>query len=514
MQTAVVRQFRVKGRSQQVALPDGDDVLLVGPQALNTLAKPGDDRRSNENGAKRGIQDRKLHVRLKAVHLGSEGVAPDGHIEQVQPILVRIVLDFLGHQDHAHTGSPDRHSALRGFDEGGAEAEALHELADRRALAAGNDHAIDAVKVFAALEQADSLLGDAAGQKGAGVALEIALDGDDADTGRHAGIVLAGGRYTPDVIEVIGAPFDLGGRRQGSRLGPQAVRTGGLLEALDAMGLETLDSGDLSLASENGDASGMKHFEAVFSASRQIAEAVMAALEAGRLPLTLGGDHSVALGTLAAAHGKFGNDLAVLWFDAHADLNTPGSTPSGNMHGMVLGAMMGAPSESNGVKAAQWKRLQEELIPHGPIGQDRVAWIGLRDVDPPEAARYNAFRGHFGATMYDIDRYGLVRALERFDAWVREIGVRHLWISFDVDALDPFLAPGTGTAVRGGLTYREMHLAGEMLHELMAAPGCPYHLAGLDLVEIDPLNDARNETARTAIEWIASLFGKTILGKR
>lgn len=343
--------------------------------------------------------------------------------------------------------------------------------------------------------------------------VEVALDCDDPYGSRHGFQCTRPGKLGP-VIEVIGAPFDAGGKRQGSRMGPAAARLGGILEALAHSERTAHDIGDLPQANHAEDKKGIKSFQAVRHACVECRAAVLASLGRGATPLVVGGDHSIAMGTLGAALEHAKDELAVLWVDAHADLNTAATTPSGNVHGMPLGLMMGFPSGCEGLKDKQWGELQSAMTGGGKLGANQVAWLGLRDVDDPEAEHFHSLSGQFASTMYDIDRRGLVHELERFDRWMREGGRKRLWISFDVDSLDPFLAPGTGTAVRGGLTYREMHLMGEFLHEVMASPGCPYELLGLDVVEINPIFDANNETARTAVEWIASLFGKTILGKK
>lgn len=292
-----------------------------------------------------------------------------------------------------------------------------------------------------------------------------------------------------------------------------AVRTGGLHEALRAAGVAFRDSGDLQMAHAECAKPGIKNFAPTLQAIGAVQSVTSGSLRHNHIPLVLGGDHSLAMGTVAAAFERFGKDLAVLWLDAHADLNTPDTSPSGNMHGMPLAALLGFDSASGGSMDTQWRKLQKCLIPKGPMEGERIAWIGLRDVDAGEATRLHGLSGEYVATMHDVDRHGLVECLMRFDRWMRDSGATKLWISFDVDALDPILAPGTGTAVRGGLTYREMHLAGELLHELLSAPKCPYALAGMDLVEINPIHDRHNETACTAAEFIGSVFGKTILGK-
>jgi len=316
------------------------------------------------------------------------------------------------------------------------------------------------------------------------------------------------------VIEVLGVPFDLCGKRMGSRMGPDAVRLGGLNATLAAMGMDVRDAGDVEVCERPVEPAGLRNFGPAFETLLSTKEAVRAALRSGRMPMVVGGEHSISIGTVSGALSALGSNLAVLWIDAHADLNTPGTSPSGNLHGMPLGALMGYPSGVKSLADRQWRSLLSKVVPAKRLQPNRVAWLGLREVDEGERERLSLVSGHFVATMYDIDRFGLVECVSRLDQWLRGSGAKALWISFDVDALDPILAPGTGTAVRGGITYREMHLIGEMLQETLAAPECPYSLAGMDLVEINPLYDSHNETARTVVEWIASLFGKTILGKR
>ena len=216
----------------------------------------------------------------------------------------------------------------------------------------------------------------------------------------------------------------------------------------------------------------------------------------------------MAIGAVRAALETFKDDIAVLWMDAHTDLNVPGTTPSGNMHGMPVAALLGLDPECQGPERGQWNRL----LPRSPLAQDRLAYFGVRELDPGEQAHLRNLPKAYTASMHEIDRHGIVTCMRRFDHWMRRIGVSRLWISFDVDILDPVLAPGTGTAVRGGLTYREAHLVAELISELLAAPDCGYRLAGLDVMETNPLFDSMNETAKTVVEWIASLFGKTILG--
>jgi arginase len=316
------------------------------------------------------------------------------------------------------------------------------------------------------------------------------------------------------VIDLIGAPFDLCGLRVGSRLGPAALRLAGLRETLVELGYEVNDSRDLfgpvgSLV-ESTQPGGLRNLHPLVQAVTSLRTATAHSLIEGNCPIVLGGDHTLVVGSIAAALHHFGDTMAVLWIDAHADVNTPGSSTTGNVHGMPVAALAGLPSETEGIQDEEWALLQEALGSGPRLRLDRTAWYGLRDVDPPERKRLNGM----AVTMHDVDRHGVETTVHSVDRWLRTIGATHLWISFDVDALDPLLAPGTGTAVRGGLTYREAHLMAELLREALDAKDCPYALAGLDIVETNPIVDAYNQTAVIAVEWVASLFGKTILGPR
>jgi len=316
------------------------------------------------------------------------------------------------------------------------------------------------------------------------------------------------------MIDLIGAPFDLTGRRPGTRLGPAALRLAGLRQALEALDQSVVDHGDVQAAVEAEPAEGMKAFAEWAAALSPVKQRAAESLRSDRLPLVLGGDHSMSVASVGAALEVFGDDIALLWIDAHADLHTPCTTITGNPHGMPIAALMGVPSIDPGEAGRQWARLLAEVVPPQRLDPHHMAWFGLRELDPPEQARMAELGPGYTATMYEIDRHGIVSCLQRLDHWLTACGARHLWISFDVDALDPILAPGTGTTVRGGLTYREAHLVAEMLRELLDKPGCPYRLVGVDLMEVNPLYDSSNETAITTVEWLASLFGKTILGRR
>jgi arginase len=316
------------------------------------------------------------------------------------------------------------------------------------------------------------------------------------------------------VIELIGIPFDYCGYRYGTRLGPAAVRLAGLVETLGSLGKDVNDIGDLRIEPESTEKDGIRNFAPALSVYRDAANAVDSAIANGRLPLVIGGDHSISIGTVSGALRHGSDDLAVLWIDAHTDLNIPETSPSGNLHGMVVSGLFGARSKWDRLAGKQWNDMVDELIADHPLKERNMGWFAVRDVDPGEKQIFRKLDEGYMATMSDIDRHGVVEMTQRLDQWLRHHGVKRLWISFDVDSLDPFLAPGTGTAVRGGLSYREMHVLGELMYELLGAADCPYRLAGLELVETNPLYDTNNETAKTAVEWIGSLFGKSILGMK
>lgn len=327
-------------------------------------------------------------------------------------------------------------------------------------------------------------------------------------------------------MELIGVPFDLCGKEPGSRLGPAAFRLAGVDEALAGLGLVLTDGGDIPVlpgnaphntninASDENPEPSLGNFYPAFDCVRTLKARVSRSLESGDFPLVVGGDHFTAVGSVAGALDVYGADLALIWIDAHADLNTPETSPSGNLHGMPVAALLGLPSGVTGLADRQWKEIICGVVPETRLRPDHSAWFGIREVDSGEQAHLRNLPGRFVVTMHDVDRVGVVECLNRFDGWLRASGATKLWVSFDVDVLDPLLAPGTGTAVRGGLSYREMHIFGEVLHEILAGPDCPYELVGVDIVEINPLTDTNNITARTVVEWMASVCGKRILGPR
>jgi len=291
---------------------------------------------------------------------------------------------------------------------------------------------------------------------------------------------------------VIGAALDLGQGRRGVDMGPSAIRYAGLEERLESLGLVVRDHGNVEAAVP--EATTLRDERARFlpeirETCERIAGTVSEESRAGATPLVLGGDHSVALGTLgglAAAHGPGG----VLWIDAHSDINTPETSPSGNVHGMPLAAVLGLAGDSFG--SASW--------PLPAVDPKRVALVGVRQLDEGER-RLLRDAGVRVFTMSEIDRVGVERAVR--EALDRVAGPGFVHVSLDMDALDPDIAPGVGTPVPGGLTYREAHLALELVAES--------ELAGsLEVVEVNPILDRENTTARIAVELVASALGKTI----
>lgn len=294
-------------------------------------------------------------------------------------------------------------------------------------------------------------------------------------------------------IDIIGVPIDLGADRRGVDMGPSAIRYAHLQQRLESLGYVVEDKGNIEVPiaemckiSEPK----LKYIDCIVPMARRTAGAVATSLQAGHFPLVLGGDHSVALGSIhgAAKHRKLG----VLWVDAHADFNTPETTPSGNIHGMPLAALCGLGDPR---LTALWDERAPALDPR------RVAVIGARDLDPGEKRNLKE-AGVLVMSMEQIDRLGMVRAVEKAIERISR-DVDGIFLSFDMDSLDPRHAPGVGTPVPGGLTYREAHL----VCELVAETG---KLLGLDLVEVNPILDVQNTTAALAVELAMSALGSRV----
>ncbi|WP_367067226.1 arginase [Oryzisolibacter sp. LB2S] len=297
-------------------------------------------------------------------------------------------------------------------------------------------------------------------------------------------------------LTLIGAPTDVGASVLGASMGPDALRIAGVARALQALVADVQDLGNLSgpgnpQAAPSG---GFRHLAEVTAWTRAVHAATLATLEAGRLPLLMGGDHSLAMGSISAAAQhcrQHGRRLKVLWFDAHADANTPASSPSGNLHGMPVACLLGhGPAQLT------------TLAGSGPALQARqITLVGVRSVDAVEKRLVNTL----GIEVYDmrsIDELGMRAVMQAVLNDVDES--THLHLSFDMDGLDPAIAPGVGTPVRGGPTYRETQLCMEMLADSGA-------LGSVDIMELNPALDIRNQTAELAVDLLESLFGKSTL---
>lgn len=320
------------------------------------------------------------------------------------------------------------------------------------------------------------------------------------------------------MVELIGAPFDLCGPVLGSRLGPMAMRLTEVVARLQELDVEIEDVGDAFPLAAGSPSDGVERAEAALRVYPTLKAAVQESIGRGAVPLVVSGDHSLALATISGALEVYGEDLAVLWVDAHMDLNTPGTSPSGNLHGMPVGALLRLEAGEQRFEAQTgafqvWDRVLKRVVPGRGLGANRVAWVGLRDVDSGEVRNYRAANAGPAMTMQDVDRMGISGVMEAVFFWLESIGAKKLWVSFDVDSLDPLLAPGTGTKVRGGLTYREGHVVAESICEyLRNSP--TVSLAGLDVVEVNPMTDQAGQTAKVATEWLCSLFGMTIMGDK
>jgi arginase len=299
-------------------------------------------------------------------------------------------------------------------------------------------------------------------------------------------------------IEVIGFPMDLGAGRRGVDMGPTAFRIAGLVGRMERLGFKVKDLGDIDIPIPEvlkvGDESARYLAETV-KACKRLALRVTQALGKGKLPLVLGGDHSSAIGTIAGVAAHFrarDQETGVVWIDAHGDLNTPETSPTGNIHGMPLAASLGFGPEA-----------LVELGGFSPkVKPGHVALVGIRDLDPGER-KLIAETGITVFTMKEVDRLGIARATEEAIAIAaRANGGLH--VSFDMDVLDPSAAPGVGTPVRGGLNYREAHLAMEIIADSR-------RLTSLEIVEANPILDTRNATAELGTELVMSALGKRIL---
>ncbi|MBW0768426.1 arginase [Mammaliicoccus lentus] len=297
-------------------------------------------------------------------------------------------------------------------------------------------------------------------------------------------------------IEIIGAPTAFGQRKLGVNFGPDALRYACLIERIEDIGHEVIDKGNvqspvLDMKKYKSEQKGLRNLEEVIAFSNNLYESVNETVEKGHFPLILGGDHSLSIGSIAGISKHYEN-LGVIWYDAHGDLNTLESSPSGNIHGMPLRALIGEGDEALTNIGGYKNKVKPE----------NVVLIGMRDLDEGEK-KYIKEAGILTYTMADIDRLGMGQVISETIEYLKD-KTDGIHLSLDVDALDPVETPGTGTIVPGGATYRESHLAMEMLHESKL-------IVSADLVEVNPLIDEYNKTARLAIGLMGSFFGEKLL---
>jgi arginase len=300
----------------------------------------------------------------------------------------------------------------------------------------------------------------------------------------------------PLTIHVLGVPMDLGSGRRGVDMGPSAIRIAGLAERLAELGHKVVDEGDLAIKNmlKVGDVHA-RYLMEIARASRHVSTKVERIVAKGHFPLVLGGDHSISVGTVSAIAGEArheGKKVGLLWVDAHGDINTPETSPSGNIHGMPVAALLGeGPPELTSIGG------------EGPkLDPRNIAMVGIRSLDEGEKVRLKRY-GVQVHTMSQVDRHGIEPVMKEALARVSD-GTDRVHVSFDLDALDPEVAPGVGTPVKGGLDYREAHL----LMEILSDSGL---MTSLEVVEANPILDVRNASAAFAVELVQSAFGKRIL---
>ena len=294
-------------------------------------------------------------------------------------------------------------------------------------------------------------------------------------------------------IDIIGVPIDLGADRRGVDMGPSAIRYAHLQSKLEALGYLVQDKGNIEVPIAEMCSiidPKLKYLDCIVPMSRRAAGAVSTSIQSGHFPLVLGGDHSLSLGSIRGAAKD--RKLGVLWIDAHGDFNTDGTTPSGNIHGMPLASLCGLGDK-------RLLQLWDEPFP--VVDPKRVAIIGARDLDPGEKINLRE-AGVMVMGMEQIDRLGMVAAVEKAIERVSR-DVDGIYLSFDMDAMDPRHAPGVGTPVPAGLTQREAHVACELAGETGK-------LVGMDVVEVNAILDVQNQTGALAVEFVLSALGKRI----
>lgn len=296
-------------------------------------------------------------------------------------------------------------------------------------------------------------------------------------------------------IDIIGAPSTFGQRKLGVDLGPTAIRYAGLISRLKQLDLDVYDKGDIKVPAVNiekfhSEQKGLRNYDEIIDVNQKLNKEVSASIENNRFPLVLGGDHSIAVGSVSAI-SKHYNNLGVIWYDAHGDLNIPEESPSGNIHGMPLRILTGEGP----------KELLE--LNSNVIKPENIVLIGMRDLDKGER-QFIKDHNIKTFTMSDIDKLGIKEVIENTIEYLKSRNVDGVHLSLDVDALDPIETPGTGTRVLGGLSYRESHFALELLHQ-------SHLISSMDLVEVNPLIDSNNYTAEQAVSLVGTFFGETLL---
>ena len=294
-------------------------------------------------------------------------------------------------------------------------------------------------------------------------------------------------------ISLVGVPMDLGQSRRGVDMGPSAIRYAGVKERLESLNHEVNDLGDIGIPAVNKQtthSNNLKNLPEVVLGNQRLAETVDHIVAEGSYPLVLGGDHSIAIGTLAGLYPHY-NELGVIWYDAHGDINTPEISPSGNIHGMPLAASLGMGHPD----------LTEIHYPSPKIKAENVVLIGIRDLDEAEKRIVKELNIKI-YTMHEVDLLGMPEVISQAIEYLK-YKTDGVHLSFDLDGIDPAEAPGVGTPVSGGLTYRESHLA----MELLANSGL---ITSAEFVEVNPMLDIRSQTAEIAVGLIGSLFGEKL----
>lgn len=294
-------------------------------------------------------------------------------------------------------------------------------------------------------------------------------------------------------LSLIGVPLDLGASKRGASLGPDAIRFAGIKERLEKIGYEVEDEGNISYhAQETGrDASNHKNLDSVVEANEALAVKVDQVMKNGRFPLVIGGDHSLAIGTIKGVLKNVPR-LGVIWFDAHGDINTGETSPSGNIHGMPVASLLGRGLERlSSIGGSEYK-----------LDKTKIAYVGCRDLDSGERDALKELNISV-FTMHDIDLNGIQWVMEQAIG-IASTDTDGVHVSFDVDVLDPAFAPGTGTIVPGGMEYREAHLSLELIAKEVK-------LVSVEFVEVNPILDDKNKTAEAAVALAGSLLGEWLI---